>query len=40
MEKNRLQQFMKKRNMNVNIVIKNSQLDVPAKQVLSSDFNP
>ena len=29
----------KKYYRNVNIVIKNSQLDVPAKQVLSSDYN-
>ena len=39
-KKNRLKQFMKKRNMNANIVIKNLQLDVPAKRVLSSDYNP
>ena len=29
----------KKYDLNVNIVIKNLLLDVPAKQVLSSDYN-
>ena len=29
----------KKYDLNVNIVIKNSLLDVPAKRVLSNDYN-